>query len=1297
LSKNATIHLRVDQATDKSTRKTVASFELGTGLFPYLSDHGFQDMTVVPGSMYVELALRAHKEWFHAPVGVIGRVEFLNPLILPPETITLTVNASWIDSHRARYVFNETRPGGSSASERPCAIVEIDSETQAQEMGNAPWPLVKAFQARPESAGGAEAFYKRLRENGNDYGPCFQTLQRIWRIGNEALGLLHVSADVCSSASYNLNPIMLDGLAQLLSVFLLDRGQTFILQGIEEIDLFRTKFPQETWVYGRLRPSGNNVARGHMGDLDAFDNSGAPLMRLRGVRFTYLDRVESTANTLAPKTQIVVASTFTAEPIEEPVRFWGDYLGLRPQVTFAPYNQVFQELLSPHGQFSTNQDGFNVILLNLADWVRDRHYPSLNFDPVSAASYFENLERHSLPNGIEVAHLNRYETDYLYKEIFEDHCYLRHGIRLPENANIIDIGANIGLFSLFVRSCCAHASVYAFEPSPVAFRALRANCQAYGPGLYPFNTGVSKRRGTAALTFYEKSTVFSTFHPAVDEDSQAIQSVVTNMVRQELGTAAESVDEYVKELVKGRLDWKIFECAVVSVSDIVRDNGLQRVDLLKVDAEKCELEILQGIDQELWPRIDQVVVEVHDRSGRKVAEVQGILSQRGFRCAVEEEDLLASSGLYHVYATRPSTQQSTERAKTELQVKADQFVAALDSFTQRNGATTILCLCPPDKRNSYRAVSNQGLSSLEDQLISRVQQLPRVLTIGSQAILDRYPTAEFHDAHSAEQGHMPYTPEGFAAIGTSLCRAVSCVRRSPYKVIVLDCDNTLWQGACGETGPLEVLITPVHRLLQEFMIRQMKAGMLLCLCSKNSEADVWAVFESNSGMILKREHLAAWKINWAPKSQNLRELAADLKLSQESFVFLDDDPVECAEVRANCPETVTLLLPRDPSHLGRFLDHTWAFDHFRVTEEDRTRTQKVIENAQRENYRDQTASLSDFIEGLQLQVHLFEPGRDQVGRVSQLTLRTNQFNFTTIRRSESEILRFLHQLKGHALAANVSDRFGDYGMVGLLLYTISSDCYEVDTFLLSCRALGRGVEHRILAQFGRQALDHGKQSVLFQFSHTDKNQAALEFIKSVGREFMREVEGGVSMRFPAETLANLRYRPELSMPDYPFIQKSTPGLSRRKTRPANASTATGSSEQFQRIADSFSEVKSISSAVEAFRSRTTGGGVISTDEELPATLIGKMLRIWRRVLGNPLIGINDNFVDVGGTSLKAVQIVAAIRRELKVALSIVNIFECPNVELLCGKLDPGQKSGCVDDAMERGAKRKERMRRRSES
>ena len=215
-------------------------------------------------------------------------------------------------------------------------------------------------------------------------------------------------------------------------------------------------------------------------DIDVFDDSGKHYLKLTGVAFSYWDNAVAGDTNKREKLKLCIASSFTAEPVEDSLKFWGDCFGLSTEVEFAPYNQVFQQLLDSGSAFRANTDGINVILLNPEDWASKSQPIGLKLDPERADKHFHDRARRVLPNGLEIVELKPYETDYLYQEIFRDECYLRHGIRLNDGDTVVDIGANIGLFSLFVMSRCRNPAIYAFEPSPVVGELLKANCGAYG-------------------------------------------------------------------------------------------------------------------------------------------------------------------------------------------------------------------------------------------------------------------------------------------------------------------------------------------------------------------------------------------------------------------------------------------------------------------------------------------------------------------------------------------------------------------------------------------------------------------------------------------------------------------------------------------------------------------------------------------------------------------------------------------------------------------------------------------------
>jgi len=1331
------------------------------GAEPLLADHGFEDLIVLPGSAYIEQALRA-AALAGRPAGRIGRAEFLQPLVLAAGETVLELQAEPLPDGVWRYAFREQReplverdlrarrfdadlPVGSARPEvalHPLAIIEVGPAKQAEQTARFNPPAGVPVQG--------PHLYAQLRRNGNQYGPRFQSLEELWHSPGLVVARFALPEVPGDSP---LHPVLLDSAVQVLGATGWENGQTYVLGGIAGVDWTQGELPRRGWIEASWRSASSD---GLLGDAVIYAEDGAARVWVQGVELRYLAKAER--GTAPPPAshlpEVIVAASFTAEPIEPALQFWADAVVSPVRVAFAPYGQIFQELLSPTSLFRANRTGLNVILLNLADWTGARppvdapleggwsatslppetlakgggcagEPQSLANAPGDAAGLTtaetEAQPRFALPNGLTVEQLNRHETEYVYREIFEDQVYLRHGIHLSGAKHVIDIGANIGLFALFVRSVCPSVEVYSFEPSPVAFRALAANCSRYGPGLHAYNLGVAERRGTAPLTFYAKSSVFSSFHPNEVEDRSAIRAVVSNLVQNQLKDDAGESDRLVEELMIDRMASRTVECPLVSVSDIIRDNQLQWIDLMKVDAEKCELEILRGIEEAHWPLIGQIVIEVHDPTGAAVEEAKTLLSRHGFRCAVEEEQFLTGSGLFNVYATRPGAPGPSLVA--DLQSKAGQLVSALESFAATAAAPVLLVLCPPPAR---RGAESAAFTLVQDQLVRQVGTLTGVAVVGSRALQARYPETDWFNAQTDRLGHIPYSDSGFAVLGESVFRAYTGLRREPYKVIALDCDHTLWDGGVGEDGPLGVRITPGRRAVQEFMVQQMRAGMMICLCSKNAAEDVWAVFNQNPDMVLSRDQLTAARINWAPKAENLRALAGELGVGVESVIFVDDNPVECAEVRAHCPGVLVVELPAEAAAAAALLDRVWAFDHWRVTEEDQRRTRMMQEGAQREAYRGQTATLSDFIAGLDLNVELAAPAPADHGRMAQLTQRTNQFNFTTVRRSESELRAFFGFEGRRGLTIKVRDRFGDYGLVGLVLYEVLGDCYRVETFLLSCRVLGRGVEHAVLAAIGQLAVAEHKTWVELAISPTPKNLPA--------RLFFQEVAGEAGGKVAASQLALLKFRPverdlrargEVD----PRAGQNAVGAQARPEvalhplwEPALSPFATDRPESALKP---FATASALAAAVEQHRLRAAGF-TAEAGTELPTDLTGQLLRVWRKTLGNPRLGIDDKFLEAGGTSLKAIQLVAAIRRELGRMVSVVTFFECPTVRALGAKLeaDPVEKAvgvhscagiaadrdraGRVPDgqsgnaappvsaAMERGARRQQRMKRTRE-
>ena len=284
----------------------------------------------------------------------------------------------------------------------------------------------------------------------------------------------------------------------------------------------------------------------------------------------------------------------------------------------------------------------------------------------------DRADVYALPNGLRVAHRNRAETDYTFGEIFEDQSYFRHGVALSEGAVVFDVGANIGLFSLLVALSVPDARVYAFEPIPNTFRALQANATRYG-GVRPFEVALSREAGEAEFSEFPHVSLVSGRYAGGADEREAVRAFVRSA-----GDGAAVPEAQVEALLDARLERRPVRVRMRTVSDVVRDEGVDRIDLLKIDVEKSEVDVLEGIEATDWPKIRQVVAEVQDTGGA-LDRIRGILEDRGFDVAVEQEAELAGTALVKVYAVRDGAAPTvTARLEPTLPTWADADALAAD-------------------------------------------------------------------------------------------------------------------------------------------------------------------------------------------------------------------------------------------------------------------------------------------------------------------------------------------------------------------------------------------------------------------------------------------------------------------------------------------------------------------------------------------------------------------------------------------------------------------------------------------
>ncbi len=250
------------------------------------------------------------------------------------------------------------------------------------------------------------------------------------------------------------------------------------------------------------------------------------------------------------------------------------------------------------------------------------------------------------------------------------------------------------------------------------------------------------------------------------------------------------------------------------------------------------------------------------------------------------------------------------------------FIAALEGFRNSNETPCFICLCPASEAVVQDPQKAAVIARGTRQIAERAAGLREVHVLDGAAIGQTYQVAQVNDTRADEIGHIPYTPAFFGALGAAIAREIVALGVSPYRVLVLDADETLWEGVCGED---EVSLTREYLALQAFAVEQHTAGMQLCLCSKNNEADVLDVFRVQPEMQLRLSQLSSWRINWQPTSINLADLARELSVPLESLIYVSGNPVECTQVRALNPEILTLQLPADRAQIPTLLAHMWAF------------------------------------------------------------------------------------------------------------------------------------------------------------------------------------------------------------------------------------------------------------------------------------------------------------------------------------------------------------------------------------
>lgn len=494
---------------------------------------------------------------------------------------------------------------------------------------------------------------------------------------------------------------------------------------------------------------------------------------------------------------------------------------------------------------------------------------------------------------------------------------------------------------------------------------------------------------------------------------------------------------------------------------------------------------------------------------------------------------------YDDYGVVPEAEAYLWWYQVPVKMNREQLAAEVESYAQRLlwvvgqiGDKPLLVLTLESVYNVSSNMSDRRLANAIDTFNNTAWNLAEerknIKVVDFSKFLQQYPSNEWIDWKFYFISQMIINPRLKGAFSTWFAEQQRAVALQRKKCLVLDLDNTLWSGILGEDGIEGIQVDgdypgKAFHLWQEGLKELMAEGVILTICSKNNEADVEALFAARE-MPLSLNDFACKRINWSDKATNIREIAQELNIGLDSMVFVDDNPTERELIRQQLPIVSVSEWPAQPYELPTFYAELVKeyFSVYTLTEEDKKKTEQYRQNANRAQLQAQFTDMTDFLRSLDMQLTIAPATEITIPRIAQMTQKTNQFNLTTKRYTESDI-RTLLANGAQIWTLAVSDRFGDNGITGLMIMTAEG---EIDTMLMSCRVLGKGIEEA----FVKTVLSKFKiGEIRAKYIPTEKNGQVSDFWNRIG---MRELESEGVKEYSAK-IADL----DLTIKDYYKIKQ----------------------------------------------------------------------------------------------------------------------------------------------------------------
>jgi FkbH-like protein len=445
-----------------------------------------------------------------------------------------------------------------------------------------------------------------------------------------------------------------------------------------------------------------------------------------------------------------------------------------------------------------------------------------------------------------------------------------------------------------------------------------------------------------------------------------------------------------------------------------------------------------------------------------------------------------------------------------------QFESYIKAFRAHTAANLIVHLLETP------AMVAQGIydSQLEENQAAAIHQVnrnlrrlarehPGIYVLDYDGLVARHGREKWGEERKWLTVRLPIAASHLVYVAREWMRFLAPLTGRIAKAVAVDLDNTVWGGIIGEDGMAGIQVGPeypgaAYQAVQRALLDLADRGILLAICSKNNPQDAMEALTAHPGMLLRPEHFAAMRINWNAKAQNLREIAEELNIGLDAMAFVDDNPAERQQVREQAPEVLVPELPEDPMYYARALRDYPAFERLMLSEEDRQRGRYYAAERQRAQFEQSVASREDFYRSLEQEAEIAPVNALTLARVAQLTQKTNQFNLTTKRYTEQQIAETAQCPDWRVLSIKVRDRYADNGLVGVAMVQHRGETTEIDTFLLSCRVIGRTVETALLAYLADEARARGAKRLQGNFLPTKKNAPARDFYREHGFQLLSE-------------------------------------------------------------------------------------------------------------------------------------------------------------------------------------------------